>query len=358
MLIIERNMFKNLKILELSNVLAGPAVGMFFAELGAKVVKIENKISGGDITRKWKLPEEKNDNASAYFYSVNYQKEYIQMDFTDKEERKLLNEHIENSTIIITNFKAGDAEKFNLSFIDCKKLNPKIIYAHIGGFKSIPKRVAFDVILQAETGFISMTGNKHNLAKMPVAMIDVLAAHQIKEGILTALLLQHKDPIAYKVTTTLEETALSSLMNQSANYLMANHIPKPMGTLHPNIAPYGDIIYCKEDIALILAIGTDKQFFNFCEIIHLPKNKINEYDTNQKRLNSRKELIDDLQQKAKLLNVKDLLSKCLDKSIPIGRVNDIKEVMNTTLAQKMILEEKINGNQTRRIKTVAFDLSN
>ena len=300
----------------------------------------------------------KKESTSAYFCSVNYKKEYFQMDFTCQKEKKLLNEYIVGSSIIITNFKSGDAEKFNLTFDECKKLNPKIIYAHIGGFKSNPKRVAFDVILQAETGFISMTGNKNNLAKMPVAMIDVLAAHQIKEGILTALLLQQNEQLAYKVTTTLEETALSSLMNQSANYLMADHVPKPMGTLHPNIAPYGDIIYCQKNIALILAIGTDKQFFNFCEIIRFPKSKIIKYETNQKRLNNRQELMDDLQQKTKTLDAKYILSKCFEKSIPIGKVNDIEEVMNTTLAQKMILEEKINGNQTKRIKTVSFELSN
>ena len=78
-----------------------------------------------------------------------------------------------------------------------------------------------------------MTGDENQLAKMPVAMIDVLAAHQIKEGILIAMLKQQKDKKPYKVSTTLEESAIASLMNQSTNYLMANHESKPIGTLHP-----------------------------------------------------------------------------------------------------------------------------
>ena len=95
---------------------------------------------------------------------------------------------------------------------------------------------------------------------MPVALIDVLAAHQIKEGILTAIIQQLKTPKAIKVSTTLEETAIASLMNQSSNYLMAGHIAQPMGTLHPNIAPYGEIIETLDNEKLILAIGTDLQF--------------------------------------------------------------------------------------------------
>ena len=89
-------MFENLKILELSNVLAGPAVGMFFAELGAKVIKVENQISEGDITRKWRLPSEKKDSISAYFSSVNYNKEYLLMDYNDPIQRKSLLKLIKN----------------------------------------------------------------------------------------------------------------------------------------------------------------------------------------------------------------------------------------------------------------------
>ena len=112
-------------------------------------------------------------------------------------------------------------------------------------------------MLQAETGFINMTGNEKEFAKMPVALIDVLAAHQIKEGILTAMLLQTKEKRAYKVSTTLEETAIASLMNQSSNFLMAQHQSKPIGTLHPNIAPYGEVATTLDGKKLILAIGTD-----------------------------------------------------------------------------------------------------
>ena len=285
-------MFKNLKVLELSSVLAGPAVGMFFSELGAQVVKVENKTTNGDVTRKWKLPNEKKSDISAYFCSVNYNKNYVFLDFNNHKDKAELEVLIKNCDVVITNFKGEDAAKFSLEFEDCKKINPNIIYAHIGGFKTNPNRVAFDIVLQAETGFINITGNKKEFAKMPVALIDVLAAHQIKEGILTAMLLQSKEKKAYKVSTTLEETAVASLMNQSSNFLMAKQQAKPLGTLHPNIAPYGEVVTTLDGKKLILAIGTDHQFEVFSNIISIEKKWFNKFKTNQQRVKGRKVLFE------------------------------------------------------------------
>lgn len=349
-------MFNELKILELSNVLAGPAVGMFFAELGAKVFKVENKLSKGDITRNWKLPNEKKEDLSAYFCSVNYSKKHIFLDYNNKEDSLVLKKLIKECDIIITNFKEGDAEKFNLDFESCKIIKPDIIYAHIGGFKSNPERVAFDIILQAETGFIKMTGNKDNYAKMPVALIDVLAAHQIKEGILTALILQKKENKAFKITTTLEETAIASLMNQSSNYLMANHSAEPIGTLHPNISPYGEIISTFDNQKLILAIGTDKQFEIFCKLIGLEKKWMQLFKNNSQRVNDRENLLRVINKKTKKINSKKLLNSCHELKIPIGEINSMKEVLEKKIANDMILEETIGTQKTKRIKTVAFEL--
>jgi crotonobetainyl-CoA:carnitine CoA-transferase CaiB-like acyl-CoA transferase len=350
-------MFNELKVLELSNVLAGPAVGMFFAELGAEVIKVENKLSNGDITRNWKLPKEKKEDLSAYFCSVNYNKQHIFLDFTKKEDLLELEKLIKECDILITNFKYGDAEKFNLDFESCKAIKNDIIYAHIGGFKSNAKRVAFDIILQAETGYIKMTGNKNNFAKMPVALIDVLAAHQIKEGILTALILQNKNKKAFKVTTTLEETAIASLMNQSSNYLMANYSAQPIGTLHPNISPYGEIIDTLDKKKLILAIGTDKQFKIFGELIGLEKKWLQFYKNNVQRVEERDKLLKIIIDKTKIIKRKKILTFCQEFKIPIGEINSIKEVLEKKVAKKMILEETIGNQKTKRIKTVAFKLT-
>ena len=350
-------MFKNLKVLELSNVLAGPAVGIFFSELGAQVIKVENKTTGGDVTRKWKLPNEKKSDLSAYFCSVNYNKNYVFLDFNNQKDRIELEILIKNCDIVITNFKGQDAAKFSLNFEDCKKINSNIIYAHIGGFKTNPNRVAFDIVLQAETGYINMTGNEKEFAKMPVALIDVLAAHQIKEGILTAMLLQTKEKKAYKVSTTLEETAIASLMNQSSNFLMVRHQAKPLGTLHPNIAPYGEVVTTIDEKNLVLAIGTNHQFEMFSKIISIEKKWKVKFKTNQQRVEDRKLLFEIINTKTKEIFSDDLIEKCFEKNVPIGEINTVEKVMQSETAKEMILEETIDNQQTKRIKTVAFELT-
>ena len=148
--------------------------------------------------------------------------------------------------------------------------------------------------------------NTNEFAKMPVALIDVLAAHQIKEGILIALLKDKKQE-RISIKTTLEETAIASLMNQSSNYLMAKHEAKRLGTLHPNIAPYGDIITTMDDNKLILAIGTDKQFDSFCELIKLTTD-IN-FNTNQRRVAKREKLMKIINDKSKYFNIKLAIRK-------------------------------------------------
>ena len=358
MVLFERNMLKNLKILELANVLAGPSVGMFFSELGAKVIKVENKKTQGDLTRKWLLPNEKESSISAYFSSVNYKKNHLFLDYNSNDDRTKLDELIKDCDVIITHFKTGDDKKFKLSFEDCKKINSSIIYGHIGGFKSNIERVAFDVVLQAETGFMSMNGEPNrDPVKMPVALIDILAAHQLKEGILIALIENKYKNKAVKVSTTLEESAIASLANQASNYLMLNHVAKPIGTKHPNIAPYGDLIETKDNDKLVIAIGTDLQFIKFCEIISFNEKDLIRFNSNPKRVKKRIELMKIINQNCKKFKTNDLMSLCIESKIPIGKIKKIDEVLNSSVSKKMILSEKIDEIETKRIKSIAFQLS-
>src|SRR5690606_7787629 len=181
-------MLNDLKILDFSSVLAGPAVGTFFAELGAEVIKIENKTAGGDVTRQWKLENENPESTvSAYFSSVNYGKKYRQLDVFDAADFKELENLIADCDVFITNYKSSSLEKMGLDNAAISKKFPEIIYGQITGFESESTRAAYDVVIQAETGFMAMNGTPENAPlKMPVAFMDLLAAHQLKEGLLLA----------------------------------------------------------------------------------------------------------------------------------------------------------------------------
>ncbi len=354
-------MFQHLQILELASVLAGPSVGLFFAELGAKVIKVENAKTGGDITRKWKLPSESPhpDQLSAYYCSINWQKEVILADFTLAEDRQKIYDMVKNSDVVIVNFKHGADKKLGMDYPTLQQINPQLIYAQLTAFGVESKRTAFDVVLQAESGFMYMNGNpKTPPVKMPVALIDLLAAHQLKEGILVALLQRQQTQRGCLVQTSLMESAIAALANQATNWLMGKHIPQRMGTLHPNIAPYGEMFTTKEDKYIVLAVGNNQQFENLCAILQVQNiTKDTRFKTNAKRVKHRKILQEILAPLILQFNRSDLLQRLEENQVPAGAIRNMQEVFELPIAQNMLLEEKTTtGQLTKRVKTVTFQL--
>lgn len=353
-------MLSHLKVIELASVLAGPDVGMFFAEMGAKVIKIENKLLNGDVTRKWKSAgEDENANVSAYFSSVNWHKEYLNLNLKEADDQQKVYDLVKTADIVIANFKPGDNVKLGMDYKTLKNYNSTLIYGEINGYGSNSKRAAYDVVLQAETGYMSMNGNEiSGPLKMPIALIDVLAAHQLKEGILLALLKKEKTGKGSLVEVSLYDTALSSLKNQATNWLMNQTIPKLLGSLHPNIAPYGETFKTKDGNLLVLAIGTNRHFEMLLTIIGAQeffKNK--NYTNNQLRVINRKKLTQDLKPYFNQKTKDELMTPFLELNIPVGVVNNLKEVFNNEAAKKLILEEVIEGVYTKRVQTTIFKIS-
>ena len=352
-------LFAGIRVLDLSTVLAGPSVATFFAELGATVIKVENPRTKGDVTRTWKLNSENTESdISAYFASVNYRKSYEWIDFSASASRPQLEDLIRSSDIIITNFKEGDDVKFMLTSPDVHAIQPKAIIASLKGFQSDPNRIAYDVVLQAECGFMFMNGTEESgPLKMPVALIDVIAAHQLKEGILCAMLRRAETGKGSTVRVTLEEAALSALANQASNYLMAGHIAQAAGSLHPNIAPYGETFRCSDNKRLVLAVGSDAQFNRLCEVVCLEKLIHDErFSMNQDRVANRRALADALQE-AIAFHPRDYwMQRFIAGGIPAGAIRSMDEVMETSAALQMIREETISMQPTRRMSSIAFRL--
>ena len=223
------------------------------------------------------------------------------------------------------------------------------------GYKE-DKRAAYDVVLQAETGFMSMNGDAEGMpTKIPLAIIDMFAAHQLKQGLLVALL--KGDNRAVHVRVTLEEAALAALANQASNYLMTGRVPVRMGSLHPNIAPYGEILRTHDNHLMVLAIGNDQQFTDFCNILDLNELAGDlKYNSNKTRVLNRLELIELLQSAAQNFEFEDLFAACKQRKVPVGKVNNLDTVLSGSVAQNMILSEEIDGIETQRMKTAAFTI--
>jgi crotonobetainyl-CoA:carnitine CoA-transferase CaiB-like acyl-CoA transferase len=353
-------MLEGLKVIELATVLAGPHVGMFFAELGSEVIKIEHP-SNPDVTRSWKLPTEKQSNSvSAYFASINYKKNYIKLNLSKAEDRLELQLLLKDADVLLTNFKKGDDVKFGLTDDILKQLNPQLIIGKISGFGSESDRVAYDLILQAETGFMAMNGTPESgPVKMPVALIDVLAAHHLKEGILVALLQRMKTGKGGTVAVSLYDAAVSSLVNQASNYLMNKHIPQRIGSLHPNIAPYGELFKTQDGDLITFAIGSDAHFSKLCEILQLTE-LVNSplYKTNQDRVKHRTHLSEILSKKVAEYHTIELLTKLAANLVPCAKIKNLKEVFKDKAASELIREEVIDNQKTKRVTSIAFRYEN
>lgn len=340
--------------------LAGPAVGMFFAELGAEVVKIENARTGGDVTRRWKLPTEQEDAPySAYYCSVNYRKDVRQMDLSQDADRAAVDEMVRTADVVISNFKPASAKKLGMDAARLRQLNPRLIYAQLHAFGEEEALPAFDVVLQAEAGFLYMSGEPgRSPSKMPVALIDLLAAHQLKEGLLLALLHRERTGKGSTVSTSLLEAAVASLANQATNWLMEGHIPQPMGSQHPNIAPYGDVFLTADDKPVVIAAGTEQQFVRLCEQLGLPALPADErFSQNARRVQQREALRAELAPAFKRLDRATLIKKLGEAGVPVGSIRNMKEVFDRPQAQRMVLEEPLpDGRMSRRVATVAFSI--
>jgi crotonobetainyl-CoA:carnitine CoA-transferase CaiB-like acyl-CoA transferase len=353
-------LFTDLTVLELSSVLAGPAVGMFFAELGAKVIKVENSKTGGDVTRSWKMStEDPETETSAYYHSVNWNKEVHQLDLSDEQERSRVYEWVRETDVVITNFKHGSAGKLGMDYESLRAINPALIYGSISAYGKHDPRPGFDVSMQAETGWVYMNGDENGPpTKMPVALVDILAAHQLKEGILIALLNRMKSggTKGCEVHVSLFDSSLASLANQASNWLNLSALPERQGSKHPNIAPYGDILNIKDGLQVMLTTGTQRQFEQLCKTLQLEAIITDsKFSTNAKRLENRSEMIEILQNQAEKYNYEELEAKNPDIRALMVPIQNLRQVFEYPEAQKLILKQtEADGSESKRVATVVF----
>ena len=325
-----------LKIIELASVLAGPSVGAFFAEFGASVIKVENLQTKGDVTRFWRTAgEQDTSDISAYFASVNFGKRSLALDIFRQQGRDVLYSLLSAADVIIASYKPGDAEKLGVAYDEVKKHNPSIIYGHITGYGNDSSRTGYDAIIQAETGYTSMNGTEE-MCKMPVALMDVLAGHQLKEAILMALWSRERTGEGCYIPISLYDSALSGLVNQSSNFLNAGHVPKPLGSDHPNIVPYGTLYKCRDDQYLILAVGNDKQFAALMDILNLEITP--EFETNHGRVQNRDALKAILTDALSHVDRDEFLEKLHETKIPAGKLNNMEHVFSDSAALNMVVE--------------------
>jgi crotonobetainyl-CoA:carnitine CoA-transferase CaiB-like acyl-CoA transferase len=321
------------------------------AELGADVTKIESP--QGDVTRTWYSTHEDQTTTSAYYLSVNAHKELEVLDL--KQDRSALEARIAQTDILLINFKSSDETKFDLKPETLLQRYPHLIIGKIKGFEHEEGRVAYDVAIQAETGFMSINGEVGSEPlKLPVAFMDVMAAHQLKEGLLCALLDKTKTGKGMLVECSLENAGIVSLMNQGSNFLKTGKVPIAAGSLHPNIAPYGEQIVFKDNTRIVLAIGSDKQFTALCSVLQCDAiTNDQRFHNNISRVQNRKELLQILIKAAENISFQNIRETLISQSIPFGEVKTIDQVMESPGALGKII---VHPNGERSVSHIGFNM--
>jgi crotonobetainyl-CoA:carnitine CoA-transferase CaiB-like acyl-CoA transferase len=316
------------KVLDLSRILAGPFATQLLADLGAEVIKVESP--QGDPTRGWGPPFEYGDHGeSAYFRCANRGKRNVVLDLTDTEQLDRLHDLAKQADVIVENFLPESAERLGLTWERLHARHPKVILASVRGFASdVPasRRAGYDFIVQAESGWMSITGEPEGRPmKVGVALADVLAALYLANGIQAALLHRERTGEALHVEVPLMEAALSGLVNVGAGTLMTGRTPERFGNGHPNIVPYQSFACADGEVAV--GVGNDRQFEVLALWLGLDLEAEPGWRQNAGRVRDRKHLLQILCGCFARKGSEEVLDFCEAHAIPASRVRTVDDVL-------------------------------
>jgi crotonobetainyl-CoA:carnitine CoA-transferase CaiB-like acyl-CoA transferase len=313
------------KIMDLSRILAGPFATQLLADFGAEVLKIEPP--AGDPTRGWGPPFEQGE--SAYFRCANRGKRAQRMNLRDPGDREFLTDLLQTCDVLVENFLPDAAEDLGFTWERLHDLHPKLILASIRGFASdvaASRRPGYDFIIQAESGWMSITGEPGGRPmKIGVALVDVLAALYTANGIQAALLHRERTGEAMHVEVPLMEAALAGLVNVGAATLMTGKAPERLGNAHAQIVPY-QTFPCSDGEAAI-GVGSDRQFEVLALWAGIDLEAEPDWRGNRGRVRDRERLVAVLDRHFRQRTVEETIAFCDANAIPASQVRTVDDVL-------------------------------
>jgi crotonobetainyl-CoA:carnitine CoA-transferase CaiB-like acyl-CoA transferase len=261
----DRGPLDGITVLDLTRVLSGPYCTMLLADMGARVIKIERP-GKGDDTRAWGPPFVQGE--SAYFLSINRNKESVTLDFKRREGRAVLDALIDRADVLVENFRPGTLDRCGLGWEALSARRPSLIYCSISGFGQCgPKRdrPGYDAVVQAEGGLMSVTGAADGPPfRLGVAIADLVAGLLGAQGIALALFARQRTGRGQLVDIGMLDGVAALLSYQAAIYFATGTAPGRLGNRHPTIVPYET--FAASDGDFVLAVGNDEQFRRFCDV--------------------------------------------------------------------------------------------
>jgi len=328
-----KGLLADVRVLELSRILAGPWAGQLLADLGASVIKVEHP--DGDDTRRWGPPFVTDSDGqpiadlSAYFLCANRGKSSVIVDFTKPEGQEQVRRLVADCDVVIENFKVGGLAKYGLDYASLKAVKPSLVYASITGFGQdgpYAQRAGYDFMIQGMGGLMSLTGDPSGEPlKVGVALVDVMTGLYTANAVLAALHHARQTGEGHHLDIALLDVQVATLANQALNYLVGGSAPPRLGNSHPNIVPYQ--VFATADGHIILAVGNDGQFARFCALAGRPELALDDrYASNPTRVAHRATLVPLLAELLKSRSSKDWLEGLEASGIPAGPINDVAQV--------------------------------
>lgn len=329
----------HIKVLDLSRVLAGPWCTQMLADLGADVIKVERP-GAGDDTRHWGPPFIKdahgNDTDQAtYFTACNRNKRSITIDMAQPEGQALIRQMALESDVLVENFKVGGLANYGLDYASLQALNPRLIYCSVTGFGQdgpYAERAGYDLMIQAMTGMMSITGRPDNVPgggplRVGVALTDLFTGVYACSAILAALEVRHRTGVGQQIDMALLDVGMATLANQAGGFLNSGNVPQRQGNSHPSLAPYQD--FPTQDGSMLLAIGNDGQFARFCAAVDRPEWAAEvRYASNTLRVTHREILIPAMEAITRTRTTAQWVALLEDKAVPCGPINDIGQAFD------------------------------
>ncbi|SFP75742.1 CaiB/BaiF CoA-transferase family protein [Variovorax sp. 770b2] len=328
-----------IKVLDLSRVLAGPWCTQILADLGADVIKIERP-GVGDDTRTWGPPFIKdadgNDTDQAsYFTACNRNKRSVTIDMATPEGQALLKQMAAEADIVVENFKTGGLAQYGLDQESLRAANPRLIYCSVTGFGHdgpYAERAGYDLMIQAMTGMMSITGRPDDVPgggplRVGVALTDLFTGVYASTAILAALQVRDRTGEGQHIDMALLDVGMAILANQASAFLNTGKAPQRQGNTHPSLAPYQD--FPTLDGSMLLAVGNNGQFSRFCEAAgHAAWAADARFATNTLRVKHRGVLIPMMEELTRTRSTADWVTLLEDKAVPCGPINDIAQAFD------------------------------
>ena len=314
-----------LRVLDLSRVLAGPLCTMMLADLGADVIKIERP-DGGDETRGWGPPFD-GRGESAYFLSVNRNKRSVAARLDAADDVALLRRLLQDADVVVDKFRPGTLERHGIDPEACLRERPGLVWCTITGFGPGSRRPGYDFVVQAESGWMAITGEPDGEPmKTGVALADVLAGKDAAIAILAALARRRTGSPVPRVFISLAASARAALVNAAQNALVAGTEARRWGNAHPNLVPYQ--LFEAADRAIVIAVGRDAQWLGCARVLGLDALALEPaLATNAGRVEHRERVIDAIAGRVRRERAGEWLAAFERAGVPAGIVRSVSDVV-------------------------------